>query len=115
MSNDCIFCKITSKEIPATIVYEDDDIIAFDDIDPKAPVHCVVIPKKHIETLNDLNEESSSLAGSMFLAIKDIAKSKGVDQTGYRVVANCNKDAGQEVFHIHFHLIGGRAMTWPPG
>lgn len=115
MNHDCIFCKIINKEIPAEIVFEDDAVIAFQDIDPQAHIHLIVIPKKHIETLNDLREEDASLLGKIFNVIRDLAQDSGVSDNGYRVVANCNKDAGQEVFHVHFHLLGGRKFTWPPG
>jgi histidine triad (HIT) family protein len=115
MSADCLFCKILNKEIPAEVVYEDEEILAFKDINPKAPVHLLFIPKKHIETINDINESDASLIGKMLLRIKETAKKKGIDKDGYRVVLNCNKNAGQEVFHIHAHLLGGRAFTWPPG
>ena len=111
----CLFCKIINKEIPAKIVYEDDEILAFEDINPMAPVHILVIPKKHIETLNDIKEEDEKLIGKVYSVIGKIAKEKEIETSGYRVVANCNKDAGQEVFHIHFHLMGGRVFTWPAG
>ena len=112
---DCIFCKIASKEIAATIVYEDDDILAFRDINPVAPSHILIIPKKHIPTINDLSPEDQSLLGKMILVAKQIAEEEGISKSGYRLVLNCEKDGGQEVFHIHLHLIGGRKMTWPPG
>ena len=115
MPDDCIFCKIARKEIPAEVVYEDADILAFKDLDPKAPVHLLFIPKKHIASLNDLCEEDVDMAGRMLSRIRDVAVSLGIDGTGYRVVTNCNKDGGQEVFHLHFHLLGGRKLTWPPG
>jgi histidine triad (HIT) family protein len=115
MSTDCLFCKIASKEIPAEIVHEDEEILAFKDINPKAPVHFLFIPKKHIETLNDITENEASLTANILLRIKDTAKKYNIDKSGYRVVFNCNKDAGQEVFHIHAHLLGGRLLTWPPG
>ncbi|BDU50435.1 histidine triad nucleotide-binding protein [Haliovirga abyssi] len=111
----CLFCKIVNKEIPAKIVYEDNNILAFEDINPKAPVHILVIPKKHIETLNDINNENSKIIGEIYAVIANLAKEKGISKTGYRVVANCNRDAGQEVFHIHFHLMGGRKFQWPAG
>ena len=115
MNDDCIFCKIIEKTIPSKIVFEDDDIIAFHDINPQARVHLIVIPKKHIETVNDLNEEDGFLLGKIFGTIKALAIENGVSEEGYRVVINCNKNAGQEVFHVHFHLLGGRKFTWPPG
>lgn len=111
----CLFCKIIDGEIPAKKVYEDDEIFAFEDINPTAPVHILVIPKKHIETLNDIKEKDEKLIGKIYTKIGEIAKEKGIAEDGYRVVANCNKDAGQEVFHIHFHLLGGRKFLWPAG
>ena len=111
----CLFCKIAAKEIPAEIVYEDDLILAFDDIAPQAPVHTLIIPKQHIETVNDLKPEDNELIGLMFQAAIKVAELKGVKQTGYRSVFNCLADAGQEVFHIHVHVLGGRKMSWPPG
>jgi histidine triad (HIT) family protein len=115
MSGDCIFCKIANKEIPAEVVYEDNDIMAFRDLKAKAPVHLLFIPKKHIPTLNDMDEEDVVIAGKMLKAIRDVASQQGVDAAGYRVVVNCNKDGGQEVYHLHFHLLGGRNLLWPPG
>ena len=112
---DCLFCKIIDHEIPADIVYENDSILAFNDINPVAPVHILIIPKKHISTLNDLEENHTQTMGELFLAAKEIALKKGLSDTGYRTVFNCNEDAQQTVFHIHLHLIGGRKMTWPPG
>jgi histidine triad (HIT) family protein len=113
--SDCLFCKIINKEIPSEVVYEDDDLLAFNDIDPKAPTHVLIIPKKHITTMNDLTEKDNALIGQMFQAAKHIAKEKGLAEDGYRVVMNCNKKGGQAVYHIHLHLLGGRQMTWPPG
>lgn len=112
---DCIFCKIANKEIPSEIVYEDDNIIAFKDANHQAPVHILFIPKKHIESLNDLSEEDSALIGDIFYRIKELAKDLGIAEEGYRVVNNCGKLGGQTVFHIHFHLLAGRQLTWPPG
>ena len=112
---DCLFCKIASGQIKSDIVYSDDRVVAFKDINPEAPVHVLIIPRKHIETLNDLSEQDADLAGYVLLAAKKIAKDLKVAEHGYRVVINCNKDAGQAVFHVHFHLLGGRAMGWPPG
>ncbi len=111
----CIFCKIVKKEIPSKIVFENSDLVAFEDISPQAPVHIVIISKNHIEKLSDLTEENIRLIGSMVLAAKDIAVKKGIDGSGYRVVINCNKDGGQAVFHLHLHLLGGRPLGWPPG
>ncbi len=110
-----IFEKIAAREIPATIVYEDDYLLAFRDIDPKAPVHIVITTKRPIMTLNDLSETDGELMGKMILAAKKIAETEKIDKSGYRVVFNCNKDGGQSVYHIHCHVLGGRTMTWPPG
>lgn len=115
MPDDCIFCKIARKEIPAEVVYEDDEFMAFKDLNAKAPVHLLFITKKHIPTLNDLSPEDIGVMGRMFKCIRDVAVSQGIEASGYRVVANCNKDGGQEVFHLHFHLLGGRSLMWPPG
>jgi len=112
---DCLFCKIVRKEIPAKIVFEDNKILAFEDIKPQAPVHILVIPKFHIEKTSDLTEANIHMIGELVLAAKRLAKEKGVEGSGYRIALNCNKDAGQEVFHLHLHLLGGRKFTWPPG
>ena len=112
---DCLFCKIIEGEIPGDIVYENDNVLAFKDINPIAPVHILVIPKEHIATLNDLEEKHTQTMGELFLAAKKIASEKGISESGYRTVFNCNKDAQQTVFHIHLHLIAGRQMSWPPG
>jgi len=111
----CIFCKIIKKEIPAKIVFEDNKIMAFEDARPQAPVHILVIPKYHIEKISDLTDENVHLIGNLILAAKKIAKEKGIQESGYRIVMNCNKDAGQDVFHLHAHLLGGRKFIWPPG
>ena len=110
-----IFTKIINKEIPADIVYEDDELLAFNDIAPQAPVHILIIPKKEISTLNNLKTEDGIIVGKMILLAKDLAKKYKIDQTGYRTVFNCNEDGGQTVFHIHLHLLGGRSLGWPPG
>ena len=115
MNEDCIFCKIVRKDIPAEIVYEDDEITAFKDIDPQAPVHFVFVPKKHIGTLNDITDEDAGVLSRILLKIKDTARQNGIADDGYRTVINCNRKAGQEVFHIHVHLLGGRDFKWPPG
>ncbi|MBL7069466.1 MAG: histidine triad nucleotide-binding protein [Candidatus Omnitrophica bacterium] len=115
MKEDCIFCKIISKSIPSTIVYEDDAVMAFNDINPQAPIHAIVIPKKHIERISDLRPEDSKLISKVISAGNKIAKEKKIADSGYRFIINCNKDAGQAVFHIHMHVIGGRQMGWPPG
>lgn len=112
---ESIFSKIIKREIPAEIVYEDDEIIAINDINPQAPVHILIIPKKEIPTLNDLEENDSRLIGKIFLTAKELAKKNGISEDGYRLVVNCNKNAGQTVLHIHFHLLGGRIFSWPPG
>jgi len=112
---DCLFCSILNGDIPADIVYESDAAIAFRDINPQAPTHVVVIPRKHVATINDLNEEDREIVGSLYLAAKDIARAEGISDEGYRTVMNCNEAAGQSVFHIHLHVLGGRALGWPPG
>ena len=115
MSDDCIFCKISKKEIPSDIVYEDNEIIAFKDIRPQAPVHILIIPKKHIPYIANIEEEDIPLIGKLIFTAKKIARSLGIDESGYRLVFNNGSDAGQEVFHIHLHLLGGRKFKWPPG
>jgi histidine triad (HIT) family protein len=111
----CIFCRIVNKEIPAKIVYEDDKVLAFHDINPQAPYHILVIPKKHISTLLELTEEDKDLIGHIFLVMNKLAQELSVAERGYRVVVNCNEEAGQTVFHVHFHFLAGREMHWPPG
>lgn len=113
--SDCIFCKIIKKEIPAKIIYEDDNVIAFEDINPQAPVHLLIVPRKHIPTLLDLTPEDNQLIGHILLTANNLAKNKGISVSGFRTVFNCNKDAGQAVYHIHLHILGGRGMAWPPG
>lgn len=112
---DCLFCKVLNGDIPADIVYESDSAIAFRDINPQAPTHVLVIPRKHVATINDLDEGDQEIVGSLYLAAKDIARAEGLSDEGYRVVMNCNEGAGQSVFHIHLHVLGGRALSWPPG
>ena len=114
MSDD-LFLKIINREIPAEIVYEDDEVLAFNDINPQAPLHVLIIPKKHISTLNEVGEADEPLLGKLMNTARKIAQEHGVAEEGYRVVMNCNKGAGQTVFHIHLHLLGGRPLTWPPG
>jgi len=114
MSDD-LFLKIIDREIPADIVYETDDVLAFRDINPQAPVHILIIPKQHIRTMNDLQEDHSELVGKLFLAANELASREGIAEDGYRVVMNCNQAGGQAVYHIHLHLLGGRQMGWPPG
>lgn len=113
--SDCIFCKIAAKKIPAKIIFEDDFCLAFEDISPQAPVHTLVIPKKHISTSLEIDEEDNALVGHLVRVAAKIATDKGIDQKGFRLVMNTNAEAGQTVFHIHLHLLGGRAMHWPPG
>ena len=113
--SDCLFCKIARREIPASIVYEDDHVLAFNDINPQGPTHVLVIPKQHIASLNDLSPDHDQIVGELVRRAAAIAKQRGIDAGGFRTVFNTNRDAGQTVFHIHLHLIGGRAMHWPPG
>ncbi len=113
--SECIFCKIAAGEVPADKVLEEEDLVAFRDLNPQAPVHILVIPRKHIATLNDLEEEDAELMGRLHLAARRIAEAEGIAESGYRTVINCNAGAGQTVFHIHLHLLGGRPMGWPPG
>ena len=110
-----IFTKIIKREIPAAIVYEDDECIAFRDIDPKAPVHILLVPKKEIPSLAQVTENDKTLLGHLMVKASEIAKAEGISDSGYRVVVNTNKEGGQEVYHIHMHILGGRQMTWPPG
>ncbi len=112
---DCLFCKMVSGEIQPDVVYEDDDVLAFRDVNPQAPTHVLVIPKTHIATTNDLDEGSVAVVGKLYLAARQIAGDEGIAEPGYRMVMNCNPEAGQSVYHIHLHLLGGRPMHWPPG
>ena len=114
-STDCLFCKILDGEIPADIVFESDDAIGFRDVNPQAPTHVLVIPRQHIATINDLEDGDDAIVGKLFLAAQQIAKNEGIADDGYRVAMNCNAAAGQTVFHLHLHLLGGRQMGWPPG
>jgi histidine triad (HIT) family protein len=111
----CIFCEIAEKKIPARIIYEDDHALAFEDINPQAPVHALVIPKKHISTNLGIKEEDNALIGHLFQIANKIAKDRGIAERGFRLVMNCNPESGQTVFHIHLHILGGRLMHWPPG
>ena len=111
----CLFCKIVNREVPASIVYEDDHLLAFNDINPQAPLHVLVIPKRHIATTSDLTEADEALVGKMVRTAAAIAAQKGYAERGYRTVFNCNAEAGQTVFHIHLHLLAGRNLGWPPG
>jgi histidine triad (HIT) family protein len=113
MADDCLFCRIVRKEIPATLVAETDRCIAFRDINPQAPVHVVIIPREHVASLNEARD--ADLIGRLSLFAADIARTEGIAESGYRTVVNTNRDAGQTVFHVHLHLLGGRAMSWPPG
>lgn len=115
MTTECLFCKMVSGQIKPNTVYEDDDVLAFKDINPQAPVHVLVIPKKHTPTLNDLKPGDAGLVGKLLMTAARIAKDSGIAESGYRAVLNCNADAGQSVFHVHLHLLGGRNMRWPPG
>jgi len=112
---DCLFCKIIQREIPASIVYEDDRVLAFNDINPQASTHVLVVPKKHIGTLNDLQSGDDAIVGEVVRRAAAIATERGIAAGGYRTVFNTNREAGQTVFHIHLHLIGGRTLSWPPG
>ena len=112
---DCLFCKIRDGEIPCEKVFENDEILAFHDVNPQAPVHILIVPKKHIATVNDIEESDIGTVGKMMLAASEIANDNGIAEEGYRLVMNCNAKAGQTVFHIHLHLLGGRVMTWPAG
>ena len=112
---DCLFCKIARKEMDSTILYEDDQVVAFPDIDPQAPHHVLIIPKKHIATINELEESDINLVGHMTYVATQLADKLGIAEPGYRVLFNCNREGGQAVYHIHLHLLGGRKMQWPPG
>lgn len=112
---NCPFCQIAAGILPAKIFYQDEKVVAFDDLYPKAPQHKLIIPRKHIATLNDLTEADGDLVGHMFLVAKNIASDLGIAENGYRTIINCNAGAGQTVFHLHLHLLGGRTMKWPPG
>ena len=115
MSSPCLFCRIIRKEIPASIVYEDEHVLAFNDINPQAPLHALVIPKRHIESLNALAPEDDALVGELARRAAAIARDKGFAERGFRTVFNTNAEAGQTVFHIHLHVLAGRGLTWPPG
>ncbi|TAJ09455.1 MAG: histidine triad nucleotide-binding protein [Nitrospirae bacterium] len=113
--SDCLFCKIAAKAIPAKLVHEDDRAVAFDDINPQAPVHTLVIPRKHVASMAELNEADAGLLGHLLLVGNQVAKQKGIAEGGYRLVVNTGRNGGQTVFHLHLHLLGGRPMHWPPG
>jgi histidine triad (HIT) family protein len=112
---DCLFCKIVRREIPASVVYEDERILAFDDVNPQGPTHVLVVPKRHIASLNELTEDDDAIVGEIVRRAAAIAQARGISAGGFRTVFNTNREAGQTVFHIHLHLIGGRTMHWPPG
>jgi histidine triad (HIT) family protein len=112
---DCLFCKVVAGQVPATLVFQNDHVVAFKDITPRAPTHVLIVPRRHIATLNELSPEDDALVGEVVRAAAAIAKEQGLSDRGYRTVFNCNAEAGQTVFHIHLHLLGGRPMTWPPG
>lgn len=111
----CIFCKIATGEIPANVVHEESEILAFRDLTPQAPAHILIIPKRHIATIDETDDNDESLLGKMVLTAKKIAKAEGLTEKGYRLIFNVNSGGGQQVYHIHLHLLGGRQMTWPPG
>ena len=114
-SPDCLFCKVIAREIPGQIVFEDEELLAFRDINPQAPLHVLIVPKRHIATLNDLAPSDDTLVGALFRRAAALAKEHGYAERGYRTVFNCNREAGQSVFHIHLHVLAGRALAWPPG
>jgi len=113
--SDCLFCRMVAGEITPDVIYETETVLAFRDINPQAPTHVLVIPKKHIETLVDIVDEDTQLMGEIMQVATKVAKMEGLNESGYRTVFNCKQDGGQEVYHIHLHLLGGRSMTWPPG
>lgn len=113
--SDCLFCRMVAGEIPPDVIYETETVLAFRDINPQAPTHVLVIPKKHIETLVDIVDEDTQLMGDIMQVATKVAEMEGLNESGYRTVFNCKQDGGQEVYHIHLHLLGGRSMTWPPG
>lgn len=113
--SDCLFCKFVSGELQADVVFDDDDVMAFRDINPQAPMHVLVVPKQHVATINELTDKNAELVGRMYLAAKQVATEAGYAESGYRTVMNCNADAGQTVFHIHLHVLAGRELGWPPG
>ena len=113
--SDCVFCRIVRREAKATVVFEDDEVLAFRDLSPQAPVHLLVIPKKHVASLAEAEASDAALLGKLLLAARDLAICEGIDARGYRVVANRGAGAGQTIFHLHFHVLGGRGMSWPPG
>jgi len=115
LDSDCLFCKISNGDVAADIVLENREVIAFRDINPQAPTHVLIVPRQHIATINDVRDQDDGITGKLFLAARDVAKAEGFAESGYRVVMNCNAAAGQTVFHIHLHVLGGRDFGWPPG
>lgn len=115
MPDNCIFCKIIAGEVPARTLFEDDRVVVIEDIDPQAPVHLLIFPRRHVRTTLDLTEQDNQLIGHMFQVASQLAKERNVAENGFRIVNNCNEDGGQSVWHLHFHLLGGRRLTWPPG
>jgi len=115
MNATCLFCRIVAGDVPGRILREDERLVVLQDINPQAPLHALVIPRRHIATLNDLQPQDDALVGEMFRCAADLARERGVADRGYRTVFNCNREAGQSVFHIHLHVIGGRPLAWPPG
>ena len=115
MSDDCLVCQIAAGDLPATLVLQNELAVAFEDVNPQAPMHVLIVPRKHIPTLNDLQAEDQALAAGLLTMARDIARERGFAASGYRTVFNCNADAGQTVFHLHLHVLGGRKLSWPPG
>jgi histidine triad (HIT) family protein len=115
MATPCLFCRVIAREAPGKVLFEDEQLVVIQDINPQAPLHALVIPRKHVSTLNDLAEEDDGLVGAMFRRAAALASERGVADRGYRTVFNCNREAGQSVFHIHLHVLGGRPLGWPPG
>ncbi|MDA8106722.1 MAG: histidine triad nucleotide-binding protein [Nitrospiraceae bacterium] len=113
--SDCLFCRIIAKKTPAKIIYDEEDVTAFEDVNPQAPVHTLIVPKKHLSTTLDIMEEDNELIGRLFMVANRVAMEKGIAERGFRLVMNTNPEAGQSVYHIHLHLLGGRPMHWPPG
>jgi histidine triad (HIT) family protein len=114
-TTDCLFCRIASGDIPGTIVFQDDSLVAFKDVDPQAPMHVLIVPRRHIASLNELTSKDDMLVGSMFRLAASLAREQGYHERGYRTVFNTNREGGQTVFHIHLHLLAGRTLSWPPG
>ena len=113
--DECLFCRIVKGELPSRIVYENEEVVAFEDVHPQAPTHILVVPRRHVATLNDVTPEDRQLLGAIVLAASDVARDRKISSSGFRLVCNTNRGAGQSVFHLHFHLLGGRTMAWPPG